>query len=95
MVPFKNSNRKESEFYDLFDSIEAVPELYRSEYLDCIENKRIFDAMRYCLRLTNGQYHKLLNEGRIDYEKIIFVNTKYDTKLGLLIDEVEQDEKII
>jgi CRISPR-associated endonuclease/helicase Cas3 len=95
MVPFKNSNRKESEFYDLFDSIEVVPELYRSEYLDCIENKRIFDAMRYCLRLTNGQYHKLLNEGRIDYEKAIFVNAKYDTKLGLLIDEAEERQNII
>lgn len=95
ILPFKNSNRKESEFYDLFDSIEVVPSLYRGEYLDCIENKKIFEAMQYCLRLTNGQYRKLLNEGRIDYEKIIFVNTKYDTKLGLLIDEVEQDENII
>lgn len=93
--PFKNSNRKESEFYDLFDSIEVVPALYRSEYLDCIENKRIFDAMQYCLRLTNGQYHKLLNEGRIDSEKKIFANAKYDAKLGLLIDEVERDENII
>lgn len=95
IVPFKNSNRKESDFFDLFDSIEVVPELYRSEYLDCIENKRIFDAMQYCLRLTNGQYHKLLNEGRIDYEKAIFVNAKYDTKLGLLIDEVEERQNII
>jgi CRISPR-associated endonuclease/helicase Cas3 len=95
IMPFKNSNRKESEFYDLFDSIEVVPALYRSEYLDCIENKRIFDAMQYCLRLTNGQYRKLLNEGRVDYEKKIFVNAKYDAKLGLLIDEVERDENII
>jgi CRISPR-associated endonuclease/helicase Cas3 len=93
ITPFKNSNRKESEFYDLFDSIEVVPTLYRSEYLDCIENKRIFDAMQYCLRLTNGQYHKLLNEGRIDYEKMIFVNAKYDTKLGLLISEEEEQEQ--
>lgn len=95
ITPFKNSNRKESEFYDLFDSIEVVPTLCRSEYLDCIENKRIFDAMQYCLRLTNGQYHKLLNEGRIDYEKAIFVNAKYDTKLGLLISEEEEQEQNI
>lgn len=94
IVPFKNSNKKESEFYNLFDAIEAVPELYRSEYIDCIEKGKIFDAMQYCLQLTNGHYHKLLKEGRIDFEKKIFVNAKYDNELGLLINE-EENKSII
>ncbi len=95
IVPFKKSDRKESNFYDLFDSIEAVPALYRGEYLRCITNKRIFDAMQYNLRLTNGQYHKLMSEGRVDYEPAIFVNAKYDAELGLLIDEEEGNNNII
>ena len=95
IVPFKNSNTKESDFYDLFNSIEAVPEKYRYEYLDCIKNKKLFDAMQYCLQLTNGQFHKLLKEGRIDYEKKTFVDAKYDSELGLLINEREENQNII
>lgn len=93
--PFRNSNRKESEFYNLFNSIEVVPELYRGEYLDCIANNKIFDSMQYCLQLTNGQYHKLLKEGRIDFEKKIFVNAKYNSELGLCIGEEEENQNII
>lgn len=92
--PFKNSNKKESDFYNLFDSIEAVPKVYQSEYLDCIKNNKIFDSMQYCLQLTNGQYHKLLKEGRIDFEKTNFVNAKYDPELGLLINEMEENNII-
>lgn len=92
--PFKNSNRKESDFYNLFNAIEAVPEIYRSEYLDSIKNNKIFDSMQYCLQLTNGQYYKLLKEGRIDFEKMVFVNAKYDPELGLLINEIEENNII-
>ena len=95
ITPFKNSNKKESEFYNLFDSIEVVPELYRTEYLDCVENKKIFDAMQYCLRLNSGQYYRLLNEDRIDYENKIFVDAKYDAELGLLIGKKEDDQNIL
>ncbi len=95
IVPFKNSNTKESDFYNLFNSIEAVPEKYQNEYLDCIQNNKLFDAMQYCLQLTNGQFHKLLKEGRVDYEKKIFINAKYDSELGLLINEQEEHQNII
>ena len=95
IVPFNNSNTKESDFYDLFNSIEAVPEKYRHEYLDCIRNKKLFDAMQYCLQLTNGQFQKLLKEGRVDFEKKIFIDAKYDPELGLLINEHEENQNII
>lgn len=95
IVPFNNSNTKESDFYDLFNSIEAVPEKYRQEYLDCIQNKKLFDAMQYCLQLTNGQFQKLLKEGRVDFEKKTFINAKYDPELGLLINEHEENQNII
>ncbi|KXS44424.1 MAG: CRISPR-associated helicase Cas3 [Methanolobus sp. T82-4] len=93
--PFYNSNRKESDFYNLFNSIEVVPEKYQNEYLSCIEENRIFDSMQYCLQLTNGQYHKLLKEGRINFDTHLFVNAKYDSKLGLLINEEEECNQTI
>ncbi|MFU8767365.1 MAG: hypothetical protein ACNA7I_06855, partial [Candidatus Methanoperedens sp.] len=95
IVPFNNSNTKESDFYDLFNSIEAVPEKYRQEYFDCIRNKKLFDAMQYCLQLTNGQFQKLLKEGRVDFEKKTFIDAKYDPELGLLINEHEDNQNII
>ena len=93
--PFKNSNTKESDFYDLFNSIEAIPVKYQQEYLDCIRNKKLFDAMQYCLQLTNGQFQKLLKEGRVDFEEKTFINAKYDSELGLLINEHEENQNII
>ena len=93
--PFNNSNRKESDFYNLFNSIEVVPEKYQNEYLACIEENRIFDSMQYCLQLTSGQYHKLLKEGRINFATHLFVNAKYNPKFGLLIDEEECSQNII
>jgi len=75
--------------------IEVVPEKYRCEYLNCIAEKRIFDSMQYCLQLTSGQYYKLLKDGRINFETHIFVNAKYDLKLGLLISEEEFNQNII
>lgn len=95
IVPFNNSNTKESDFYDLFNSIEAVPEKYREEYLECIRNKQLFDAMQYCLQLTNGQFQKLLKEGRVDFENKVFIDAKYDSELGLLINEHEENQNII
>lgn len=94
IVPFKNLNKDECNFYDLFDSVEAVPECYRRDYLGCIKSKNVFDAMQYCLQLTNGQYNKLKRKGQIDVENKIFVNAKYDAGLGLLINE-EENSNII
>lgn len=95
IVPFKNSSRDESDFYNLFNSIEVVPEVYRTAYLTAIDERRIFDAMQYCLQLTNGQFNKLLKNGQIDFGKKIFVNAKYDSDLGLLINEKEESTNII
>lgn len=95
MVPFKNANTKESEFYKLFDSIEAVPMMFKDDYQTCINNKRFFDAMQYTLKISTGQYLKLKKEGWIDYDKMLFIDTKYDSDLGLLINEIEKKSNII
>lgn len=87
IVPFSNANRSESDFYRLFNSIEAVPEMFRTEYLDCIQDGDIYGAMQYTLPLSRGQYHRLKGEGRISAsEGVLFVNAVYDRDLGLLIE---------
>lgn len=47
IVPFSNADRGESDFYRLFNSVEAVPESFRTEYLDCIQDGDIYGAMQY------------------------------------------------
>lgn len=87
IVPFSNAERNESDFYRLFDSIEAVPEIFRTKYLDCIQDGDIYGAMQYTLPLSRGQFHRLKGEGRISFsEGMLFVNAMYDRDLGLLVD---------
>nr|HQD27583.1 hypothetical protein [Methanoculleus thermophilus] len=87
IIPISNANRSESDFYRLFNSIEAVPEKFRTEYLDRIQEGDIYGAMQYTLPLSRGQYHRLRGEGRISAsEGMLFVNALYDPDLGLLID---------
>jgi len=87
IVPFSNADRSESDFYRLFNSIEAVPEMFRTEYLDCIQAGDVYGAMQYTLPLSRGQYHRLKSEGRISAsDGMLFVNAVYDRDLGLLIE---------
>lgn len=87
IVPFSNADRSESDFYRLFNSIEAVPETFRTEYLDCIRKGDIYGAMQYTLPLSRGQYYRLKDEGRISTsEGMLFVNAVYDRDLGLLVE---------
>ncbi|WP_292365093.1 MULTISPECIES: CRISPR-associated helicase Cas3' [unclassified Methanoculleus] len=87
IAPFSNADRSESDFYRLFNSIEAVPEKFRTEYLDIIQAGDIYGAMQYTLPLSRGQYHRLKDEGRISAsEGMLFVNAEYNRNLGLLIE---------
>jgi CRISPR-associated endonuclease/helicase Cas3 len=90
IVPFKGSHFNDSDFYNLFNSIEAIPYVFKEEYQQCIDEGRIFDSMQYALQLTTGQYYKLLNEDRITYSSDygqLFIDANYVPKIGLLIDD--------
>lgn len=90
--PFKHSNLKETDFYNLFDSVEAVPFKYKLEYLELVKNHQVIEAMKLTLQLSNGQYQKLKKEDRIETDSevgMIFVDAKYDSKIGLQINETE------
>jgi len=87
-VPFIDIHKKESEFYNLFRSVEVIPLSLWNEYMNEIENKRFYEAMKYILPISTGQYAYLKNEGRIsNNENGIIVDAVYNSKLGLLINE--------
>lgn len=89
-VPFIDAQKKESDFYNLFKSVEVIPSIFWDEYLNEIEEKRFFEAMKYKLSISLGQYAYLKKEGRIsNTENGTIVDAIYDNNLGLLIDQSE------
>ena len=96
IVPYHLTSRKDSNFYNLFRSIEAVPACYADPYRQCHADGRIYDAMQYVLSLSPGQYHRLKNLNRItqtDYG--LFVNARYDPELGLRADEPDHGDSLV
>lgn len=91
IVPFINDSESEMEFYSLFQSYEVVPFKYKLDYLDEIDEKRYFEAMSYFLSISIGQFKKLEKENNVELDgKTYFVDAKYDSKLGLML-EAEED----
>ncbi len=96
ILPFIDDKRKEEDFYALFDGIEVVPEKYRDNYEKCVEAKDYFGAIEFIATITRGQYRKLNEQGQLYKECIsdlntIFIQTKYDEKFGLLLDEYQNN----
>ncbi len=92
-VPFVDVNKKESDFYKMFDNVEVIPSCFFDEYMSEIENKRYFEAMKYILSISLYQYNILKSKNRIsrtDYG--IMADVDYDKELGLIIKTEEEAE---
>lgn len=90
IVPFINKSESEDEFYKLYDSVEIVPMDFKLEYLAEIENKRYFEAMKFLVSISLGQYYKLKKNSQIQKdEEMLFASVNYNPKLGLLLDEID------
>ncbi|MGI5991765.1 MAG: CRISPR-associated helicase Cas3' [Methanosarcina sp.] len=90
IVPFINERENQEDFYKLYQSVEVVPIQYKLEYLEEIENKRYFEAMKYVVSISVGQYKKLINNNQIQIDSdTIFASIDYSSKLGLLLDSEE------
>lgn len=90
IFPFINEKENEEEFYELYKSVEAVPIQFKLEYLEDIENKRYFEAMKYVVSIRDGQYKKLKNNNQVQIDSnMIFLNVDYSPELGLLLDKDE------
>jgi CRISPR-associated endonuclease/helicase Cas3 len=96
LVPYHATSRKDSDFYRIFRSIEAVPACYANSFRQCHDDSRIYDAMQYVLSLSLGQYHKLKNLNRIsETDHGLIVNARYDSELGLLADEPDHSDTLV
>ena len=95
IVPFINDNESEMEFYSLFQSYEVVPFKYKLDYLEEIEEGKYYEAMSYFLSINIGQFKKLEKEGNVELDgKTYFVDTKYDNKLGLMLEKENNSVEI-
>jgi CRISPR-associated endonuclease/helicase Cas3 len=96
LMPYHSTSRKDSDFYKIFRTVEAVPACYADPFLRCHNDGNIYDAMQYVLSISLGQYHKLKNLNRISQtDHGLIVNARYDPELGLLIDEPDHSNDLI
>ena len=90
IVPFINEKENQEEFYNLYKSVEIVPTQFKLEYLEEIESKRYFEAMKYIVSISVGQYRKLIENNQIQVDSgTVFASVDYSSELGLLMDSGE------
>lgn len=89
LMPFEDNSDIREDFYGLFNSVEVIPERYRTEYEKNIEEKRYYDALGYVVNISNRRFAMLAKENRIDRasDGIPVILCIYDDELGLLVDE--------
>lgn len=85
LVPFQDTPKSESDFYQLFKAIEVVPMKFYTDYLQAIEEKKYFEAIQYLTQISRQRYFLFCKENRIGDK--ICVDAKYNDKLGLLYEE--------
>ena len=89
-LPIFDESEFKEQFFDLIKSREVVPIIFRDYYLKLKNEHRYFEATGYIVPISIKQYYRLLREkriSRINYD--LFVDAKYDKKLGLILDKRE------
>jgi len=87
-VPFIDTDKRESDFYNLFKSVEVIPALFWDDYMKEIEEKRFYEAMKYVLSISLRQYNYLKRQNKLSTtEHGVVVDVMYNSELGLLISE--------
>ena len=87
--PFIDNPDGKQDFEGLFKSVEVIPARYQDEYLQCIEEKRYYDAMSFVTQISEKQFKLLYGKKlihRIGDGNHNFVNLQYDEEYGLLMD---------
>ena len=88
-------SESEENFFEQFEIINVIPDQFLSDYKFHIEQKEYFEAMKYKVNITKGQYYRLKKEEKlILYDKILVAKCKYDKNIGLIFDE-EAEPKIL
>jgi len=94
VVPFISEKNSFNNFYKLFDSIEVVPYIFHEEYIQLINEKKYYDAMAYTMNISYKQYSIQKQKNNIIEEKdTIFIDTPYDSEIGLQLNNNENEQK--
>lgn len=95
-LPLFDESEFSREFFELIKSVEVVPARFQSNYIALKKAKRYLDAIGYIVPISLQQYHHMKRTGRITpVEHDLFLDAKYSSELGLILDEKEQDYYII
>ena len=88
LVPFINQEDSNKLFYNMFNSFEVVPQKFKQQYLEKIENKEFYEAMSFTLSISDKKFFGLYKNDNVEFiDGTPFVNLVYDSELGLLDEE--------
>lgn len=98
LKPFEE-NKSRIEFENLFKSLPVVPIRFREEYMNCIDDKKFFEAMQYVTNISLGQGASLRKKGQriryIEDHDFWQVDAKYCEQKGLILESPESEIGII
>ena len=107
MKPFIYNQKQEEDFYEQFDGIKVLPAKFLNEYRKYLEANNFIKAENLKVQISEKRFFYLIHNEGIEVEKKIFeslktqklleqkvfiINKKYDSELGLLLDEDETYE---
>jgi CRISPR-associated endonuclease/helicase Cas3 len=102
MKPFIYNPKQEEDFYEQFDGIKVLPVCYLAQFKSFIENNKFIKAENLKVQISTKRFMQLISQSNIDKEYytisnketnkikgdyVYVINKKYNSQLGLLIDE--------
>lgn len=106
LKPFTENKKREEDFYEQFDGIKVLPIKHWQVYQELLNENKFIKAENLKVQVSEKRYFILKSNGEIESERTIFeskktakvleqtvwvVNKKYDSELGLQLDENETD----
>jgi len=102
LKPFIYNKRQEEDFYKQFDGIKVLPVKFLSKYKKYLEENKFIKAESLKVQISEKRFHLLNYKNGIEEERTVFeslrtqkmleqqfhlISKKYNSELGLLIDE--------
>ncbi|MBE9468107.1 MAG: CRISPR-associated helicase Cas3' [Bacteroidetes bacterium] len=104
--PFIYNEKQEEDFYKQFDGVKVLPVKFYSRYKKYLQENKFIKAENLKVQISEKRYYSLnanqsletdrdvfesIKTGKLLEQKVLIIYKKYDTELGLLIDEDEKD----
>jgi CRISPR-associated endonuclease/helicase Cas3 len=104
LKPFVYNQKQEEDFYKQFDGVKVLPVKFLPEYKQLLQENKFVKAENLKVQISEKRFYMLKNNDGIDEErevfenlktqkileqKVLIINKKYDSELGLVLDEDE------